>query len=462
MKQKWVPRNYQFEAVKLLISMGCGGLLLDPGLGKTVVSLKAFQILKQKGLAKRLLVIAPLRPMVSVWPGEIEKWEDFKDLTYAVIHGDDKLAMMEAEADVFLLNPEAIEWFFNNGGIRKVRPDILCVDESTKFKNSTTKRFKALRPQLNHFRRRWILTGSPTPNGMMDLFGQIYILDQGNALGRFITHYRMTYFYPAGFGGYEWRLQPGAADRIAAKVDPMVLRLKAEDWLDMPELINTNIMVELPPAARRTYQQIEDAFITEINDEVITAANAAVAGGKCRQVANGALYSEEVLQATSERQFHKVHDAKLEALKALIEELQGQPLLILYEFDHDRRVIQEAFSDMPAIGGHTSAAKSVEFINAFNSGLLPYLAGHPASMGHGLNLQGACFRVCWYGITWNLEHYQQAIARVYRQGQQSAHVMVYHIVAKDTLDETVLEVLQQKDARQESLLSRFRALAERI
>ena len=454
-KQFWPARGYQKDAVKLLISQGCGGLFLDPGLGKTSIALCAFTILKNKGINRRLLVITPLRPMVATWPAELKKWKDFEGVTYAIIHGPDKEQMLDVEADVFLINPDAIAWLHSDGRWKRIGADILCVDESTKFKNATSKRFKALRFMLNSFTRRWILTGTPTPNGLLDLFGQIYILDQGNALGRFVTHYRQTYFFPSGYGGYEWRPKLGSHDLIAAKINPMILRLKAEDWLEMPELIYKDIVVELPPAARKIYREVEDQFITEIQSEKIVAANSAVAGGKCRQIANGAIYSGEPLPGTGARTFHQIHTTKLEALEDLVEELQGQPLLVLYEFEHDYQCMKKSFPNAPVIGGGTSTKKSLEYIEAFNQGALPILIGHPASMGHGLNLQENCSRVCWYGLTWNLEYYDQAIRRVYRQGQKAQHVIVYRIVADDTLDETVIETLNSKDKTQAHFMQRL-------
>jgi SNF2 family DNA or RNA helicase len=455
LKQFWPARSYQKDAVKLLITMGCGGLLLDPGLGKTAIALCAFNILKNKGINKRLLVITPLRAMAATWPAELRKWQDFSGLRFAVLHGPDKEEMLDVDADVFLINPDATQWLNEEGRWRRIKADILCVDESTKFKNSSTKRFKALRLMLPTFMRRWILTGTPTPNGLLDLFGQIYILDLGNALGRFITHYRQTYFFPSGYGGYEWRPKLDTAEKIAKQIDPLVLRLKAEDWVDMPELIYHDIVVELPPAARKTYREIEDQFITELQTEKIVAANAAVAGGKCRQIANGAIYSERDALGTGKRTFHKVHDSKLEALRDLLEELQGQPLLILYEFNHDRDIIQEDMPWIPDLGS-VSLKKSVELIDAFNKGLLPALLGHPAGMGHGLNMQEVCSRVAWYGLTWNFEHYDQALRRVWRSGQKALHVMVYRIVAKDTLDETVIEALKFKDKVQTTFTGMLR------
>jgi SNF2 family DNA or RNA helicase len=459
-KRFWEAKDYQKRAVRLLVSSGCGGMLLDPGLGKTSISLAAFSLLKKSGINKRMLVIAPLRPLLATWPAEMKKWADFADLRYAIVHGPKKEEMLSADADVFLINPDAMQWLREDGRWKRINADILCVDESTKFKNGNSKRFKALREMLSSFRRRWILTGSPAPNGLLDLFGQIFILDQGNALGRFITHYRNTFFYPSGFGGYNWNPKPGAEEDIAERINPLVLRLKAEDWIQMPELIFQDIAVELPSAARKVYTDVEHQFFTTLAGEDIVAANAAVAGGKCRQIANGGLYSGIAGAGTGKRQFHAIHNAKVDALVSLVEELQGQPLLVLYEFDHDRERIQAALPGTPAISGGTSDKKSGEYIDAFNKGMLPILLAQPGSAAWGLNLQEVCFRVCWFGMTWNLEHYDQATRRVWRQGQKSSHVIVYRIIAQDTLDEVVVSTLASKDKTQSGLMSLLKTLSK--
>jgi len=349
---------------------------------------------------------------------------------------------LTSDADIHLINPEGLEWLF----AQKDRPqyDVLIVDESTKFKNSQTKRFKALRMWLPSFRRRWILTGTPVPNGLMDLFGQIYLLDLGRALGRFITHYRRNFFVQSGYGGYQWDPQPDAFPRIIDQISPLVVRMSAEDYLKMPELIFQEILVSLPPAARKVYTSIEDDFYSEFEGGNIVASTAAVAGVKCRQVANGAVYDTEGTAIP-------LHDAKLEALDDLVEELSGSPVLILYEFEHDKERILKHLGRGEVLGSGLSAARLDSLVKRFNAGSVPILLGHPAGMGHGLNLQGSCRHVIWFGIPWNLEHYDQAIARIYRQGQESDRVFVYHIAAENTLDQKVLRVLGQKDRDQSDL-----------
>ena len=391
----------------------------------------------------RMLIVAPIRPMYSTWPAEIDKWEDFNHLTYTILHGKNKGDEVNKDVDVYLINPEGLAWLIDKYPKFLETVSVLCIDESSKFKSSTSQRFKKLKPYIPVFQRRWCLTGTPTPNGIMDLFGQIYILDQGSSLGKYITHFRNKYFYQSGFGGYTWTPLPGSFDSIIEKTAPLILQLNAKDHLDMPELMLINRTVELNEHATEVYKTIEKEFLIQLGDNLIVAANAAAAGTKCRQVANGAVYVND------EGDYENVHDAKLEELEDLIEELGGAPTLLLYEFKHDAERIEAEFG-YPNLTGK-SAAKSQKLIDDFNRGEIPCLLGHPASMGHGLNLQGNCHHVIWYGITWNLEHYDQAIARVYRQGQRADTVFVYHIVAKDTLDERVLDVLKAKDRNQTTL-----------
>lgn len=444
-RPSWVPHEYQRRAMKLLLTQGAGGLFLDPGLGKTSICLATFSILKSKEFAQKMLIVAPLRVIYKVWPDEIKKWADFANLTVAILHGDVKEWNLDSDADVYLINPEGLLWLLDPA---KKRPlpkwDILCVDESTKFKDTTTRRFRLLKPFLNSFKRRWILTGTPMPNGLEGLFGQMYILDQGAALGRYISHFRAQYF-ERGYNVYDWKPRKGAHEEVIEKIAPYVIRLSAEDWLKMPDLVYTTVRVTLPEAVRKTYQEVEDDFITALAEDHLVAANAAVAGVKCRQIANGAVYD-------AQRVAHPLHDAKLEALEDLLEELDGAPTLLLYEFEHDRDRILGRIGKVPVLGAGISTTALGRIIDDFNAGKVRILLGHPASMGHGLNLQGACHHVIWFGITWNLEHYDQTIARVYRQGQKADKVFVYHIVAEDTIDERIVKTLEVKDRNQQDLL----------
>lgn len=384
--------------------------------------------------------------MYKVWPDEISKWSDFKELTYVILHGPQKEQKLRETADIYIINPEGLLWLYDQR--RKETPhfDCLIVDESTKFKDSTTRRFRLLKNHIADMARRWILTGTPVPNGISDLFGQIYILDYGRALGRYITHFRMNYFVRSGYNLYEWKPRAGAFEEIIEEISPLILQLSASDYLEMPELVHAPpIVVDLPPDARTRYDAVEEEFLSLNESGNIVAANAAVAGIKCRQIANGAVYDQS-------REVIPIHEAKLDALEDLIEELSGAPTIVLYEFQHDADRIMGRMGELPIFSSGLSARKLDNLIDSFNAGTIPVLLGHPASMGHGLNLQGSCHHIIWFGIPWNLEHYDQAIARVYRQGQKSRSVFVYHIVARDTLDEKVVGTLRAKERTQRSVL----------
>jgi SNF2 family DNA or RNA helicase len=453
----WSPHSYQETGIKLLLGQGAAALFLDPGLGKTTICLASFKILKKLDYAKKMLVVAPLRPCYKVWPEEIKKWAEFRGLTYTILHGKDKQKNLESDVDFYIINPEGLAWLFAPNQLKRPQFDILCIDESSKFKNSTTQRFKLLKPLLPSFARRWILTGTPVPNGLTDLFGQIYILDMGASLGRYITHYRREFFDQSGYGGYDYIPKSDAFARIVERIKPLVLQLSAEDHLNMPEMICQNIVVDLPSETMKLYKQIEDAFYAEMDGIAgtarIVAANAAVAGGKCRQIANGAVYSSLDTDIPGRVNYSIIHEEKLDALEDLIEQLGGKPLLVLYEFQHDRERILKRFPGAEVLGSGISMKRTDDIIDRFNAGKIQLLLGHPDSMGHGLNLQGSCHHVCWFGITWNLDFHDQANARVYRQGQRADSVFIYYLVASGTLDEKVLKVLTAKDRTQQSLLN---------
>jgi len=461
----WTPLPYMKKCVEFLLKHCGSGLLLDPGMRKTSITLKAISILLKQRLMRRALVIAPLRPCYMVWPAEMYKWTDFHGLRYSILHGSHKEEALEQDADIYIINPDGLPWLTAGGGmdnrLRQLSPDMLVVDESSKFRNTQSQRFKLLRPFLDTFKRRHILTGSPTPKSYLDLFGQIYILDQGNALGQYITHYRTNYFYPSGYMGYDWKLQDGAEKRIHRQIKPLVVRFEAGDYLKLPKPTPNVIRVQLPDKARKTYKDLEEEMITTIESREIVAVNAAVASGKCAQVANGGLYHSdaEVRRAMGgKREWALVHTAKDEALAELVEELQGTPLLIGYEYDHDReRILQVLGKDTLDIGkvGMTQA-KRIE--NKWNSGELPYIIGQVAAVAHGLNLQyGGCRNVCFYSVPWDFEIYDQFIKRICRSGNTAAHVRVHHLIARDTVDELKMVRLRKKERGQTGLLQALRS-----
>jgi hypothetical protein len=449
---KWTPKPYQMDAMKFVLTHPHSGIFLDPGMGKTSVTLSVVAHLRQTAHVKRVLIVVPIRPMYKVWPDEIKKWDHLKHLSYTILHGEDKDDNLNKIVDIYLINPEGLKWFVKAKGFDKIGADMLVIDESTKFKDYSTARFKILKPVLPIFTRRLCLTGEPAPNGYMDLFGQCYLMDQGKALGRFITHYRAMFFYSSGYGGYDWSLRPGADKEIQSRIKPMVMSLSAEEHLDMPELIFDDILVDLPKEAMDKYKEMEDEFIIQVGDATIMSTNAAVVGGKCRQIANGGIYDEF-------HTAHHIHDAKTQALVDLVEQLQGTPLFVGYEFQHDLARIKRAFPDVPCLTG-MSGTKLDTTINAFNAGRIPILAAHPASAGHGLNLQEACHHVCFYGTGWDLDLYHQFYKRVWRQGQPSNRVFVHRILADKTLDKVVVKTLLYKDRTQLDFLRAIRETAK--
>lgn len=452
---------------------------------------------------KGALVFAPLRCVYSVWPRERDKWEEFKDFSVGILHGDDKdEVLLNEKHDIYVINFEGLEWLFGapKPAPPKKRPDhspeawvklveaykrkleawkkeedlckkrrkalfekvdTLVIDELSKMKHVETKRFKSIKPWLPKFARRWGLTGSPASNGLLDLFGQCYCLDLGKALGPYITHYRNKYFYPTGFGGYDWKPQEGATEKIYAAIKPLALRMDANDYLKMPTLIPVTIKVELPPAARKIYDAMEDELFAEIEGQEFVAVNAASASIKCQQIANGAIYRDKVdaltgLPIKGKREWTNVHNAKLEAMEDLIDEMQGNPVLWGYHFGHDlERIVKTLGKNTPHMD--VSPKQGDLLVRQWNRNELANLFCHPASVGHGLNMQeGQAAHVAFFGIPWDFELYDQFIRRLLRQGNDVKNVFVYHIVAADTVDEAKMRALSSKYKGQKALLDALR------
>lgn len=425
---------------------------MDPGLGKTSTTLAAIDFLIDEGHTQHALVVAPVRVAKTVWPVEVEKWSDFYRLDVCVLcemTSEERIELLKEKHDVYVINPESLVRLLELDPWQYLNLDMLVVDESTKFKDTQTQRFKALKKHLHKFTRRIVLTGTPAPNGLADLFGQVYVCDLGAALGRFITHFRQRYMYQSR-DGFSWILAEGAEARIYAAVKPILLRMMAVDYLEMPELINNYIDITLPPGIQKLYKELERNFLLALQDATIPVFNTAALGTKLRQVANGFIYDEDHVS-------HYVHNEKLKALIELVEEMQGRPLIVCYEFIEDANLIENNFPDAVNI---SKRHDTLNVVNDFNEGLIPLLIGHPRSMGHGLNLQETCKDICWYGITWDLELYQQAIARIWRQGQKSPVVEVHHIVALGTKDIDVSKALAEKDAVQSRLNAALKTLPE--
>jgi SNF2 family DNA or RNA helicase len=445
MSVEWIPHPYQEKAIKFFLERSCGALFSTPGSGKTTVALAVVKLLKQVGM--KALIIAPLRPTYMVWPNEIAKWTNFREFSFGILHGKDKNDVLEEDHDIYLMNYDSVPWF-STKKFSKFPFDILICDELHKVKNIRTQRFKLLKSSLPRFKRRYGLTGSPCSNSLLDLFGQAYAMDLGRALGQYITHYRLNYFIQVD--PYTWLPQPGAEEKIFSAVAPLALRLDVNDYLQLPPLVETNIRVKLPTSAAKVYKQMEEILRLDFLAGRVVAANSGVASAKCRQIANGHVYLDD---GTAEN----IHDAKLEALRDIIDELQGAPLMVCYEFKADaHRIANFLGYDVPSISGETSMAESKDIEARWNKGEIPVLLGQSRSISLGLNLQGFGSAVAFFSLPTSFEVYEQCIARVWRQGQKN-RVFVYRLMAENTIDFAALKSLQKKEKTQNNF---FEALQE--
>ena len=450
MSELWQPLPYMKRAADFLCGTTAGGLPLEPGARKTSITLSAFSQLLASGVNKRMLVIAPLRVCRTVWPAEVRKWREFEHLRVSLILGDrDKREKaVAANADIYVINPESVAWLCTYLQGKPWPFDVVCIDELTKFKNSQSGRSKALRPLLRQANRRWGLTGSLTSNGYLDVFGQQLMLDGGAALGPYITRYKDKYFQ-SDFTGFVWTLRPGADKQIAAKIAPYWFQVDPKEYAELPDIVDDPRTVLLDAKQRALYKQLEKEYLISLPGGVITAANAASCYTKLSQFANGAVYDEN-------RTVVGIHDAKLEALDDLVEELNGSPLLIGYEFQHDLTRFAERFKqrydpdgtrgwELPCLGGGGSASKEAAWVAQWNRGELPIMAAHPQSAGHGLNLQEASANhVVWFGLPWSWELYDQFIRRVRRSGNAADRVFNHMLIVADSIDEIKLTAVRNK------------------
>ena len=449
---QYEPHEYQSFATDYIESHAISALLVDMGLGKTVITLTALlNLLFDSFLIHKVLVVAPLRVGLISWPDELKKWDHLKFLKSSVVIGTEmeRLRALKAKADIYIINRENLEWLVSKSGY-KFDFDTVVIDELSSFKNAKAKRHKALMLVRPYVKRIIGLTGTPASNGLMDLFAEFKCLDYGARLGRFITRYREEYFLPDkrhGMVVFSYKPQVGAEERIYRKISDITISMKAIDHLKMPDLIDVEHKVELADSEMAVYNELQDEMIAEIKDKEISSANAAVLTGKLLQVSNGAIYTDsgEVVE---------VHERKLDALEDIIEGANGKPLLVAYWFKHDLDRIKKRLDKLGII---YATLDKPDAISKWNNKELQVGLIHPASAGHGLNLQSGGNTIVWYGLTWSLELYQQTIARLYRQGQKERTVVVIHIVAKDTMDETVLKALKRKDATQNRLIDAVKA-----
>ena len=441
------PHNYQSYAIEYIKNHPVSAVLLDMGLGKTVISLTAISdLLFDSFLAHRILVIAPLRVARDTWPAELKKWSHLKHLTFAVAVGPpaERKAALMSSADITIINRENVQWLIEDSGM-PFNFDTVVIDELSSFKNHQSKRFKSLLKVRPKVKRIIGLTGTPSSNGLMDLWAEFRLMDMGQRLGRFITQYRNKYFIPDKRNGqiiYSYKPLPYAEEAIYKQISDITISMKSTDYLQMPELVSSQYEVQLSENERERYEQLKAEFVLNISNEEITAANAASLTGKLVQLANGAIY-------TDSGDIMEFHNRKLDALEDLIEAANEKPVLVTYWFKHDLYRIKKRFT--------VRELKSGKDIEDWNSGKIPVAVIHPASAGHGLNLQSGGSTLIWFGLTWSLELYQQTNARLYRQGQRYDTVIIQHIIAKNTIDEQIIKALKKKDNTQSALINALKA-----
>jgi len=448
LSKKWKAHKYQLRAVAKGITHKYLAYFLDPGLGKTSIILQLFKILQAIGLVKAMIVIAPLRPCYLVWPKEVKKWSNFNHLSVTVLHSEWKVPReisIKEKHDIYVINPEGLPWLIAQlKGKRKVNwPfDMLVVDESTKFKNMSSLRFRNLRWMLGAFKRRYILTGTPIPNGLRNIQGQMAIVDQGQTFGTVKSYFYHDYFKRIGRPEWNnWIPKDKAAEKkIYKKCAPFVMRMKAADYLELPEKIINPIRIKLPRKAQKYYNEMEKELFTLIETDELNASTTGVARGKCHQIANGCIYKDEdpLAPKQKKREFVIVHEKKLDALEDLIEELDEKPLLIGYNFKHDLIQLQKRFKGIKNIGSGVSMNEVVKIEKDWNKGKIPLLAAYPGSAALGLNLQEVGQDVFFYSLIDDFENYDQFILRVLRQGNDREFVRVHQCIAEDTVDEAIV------------------------
>lgn len=442
---KYKPHNYQQFATDFILNQSICCLMLDMGLGKTVITLTAlWQLALDSFDVSRVLVIAPKRVAEDTWPKELAKWEHLTGLTSSLVLGSaaERKAALQKKAFLYIINRENVAWLVKN---HYWDFDMVVIDELSSFKSNKAERFKAMKKVRPMVTRIVGLTGTPAPNTLLDLWPQMYLMDMGQRLGRFIGGFRDRFFLPDKRNReiiYSYKPREGAEDAIYALISDICISMKAADYLDMPERIDNRIEVSMSPKERKLYDDFQKDMVLSIGDEELDAANAAALSNKLLQMANGAVYGED-------KTVIPIHDRKLDALEDLVEAAKGKPLLVAYWYKHDLQRIKARFKNVRCI----DTAKDID---DWNAGQIPLALIHPASAGHGLNLQDGGCTIVWFGLTWSLELYQQLNARLWRQGQKHT-VVIHHIITKGTHDEDVMRALENKDTRQSALIEAVRA-----
>lgn len=443
---KYSPHDYQRYATNFIINSPISAVLLEMGLGKSVISLSAInELMLDYFDVSRTLVIAPLRVAISTWPEEIKKWEHLKYLSYSVVTGSEKerLDALKKPAHIYIINRENVDWLITKSGFKWFF-DMVVIDELSSFKSYQAKRFKSLLKARPKVKRIVGLTGTPSSNGLMDLWAEFRLLDMGERLGRYITHYRQNFFVPDKRNQqmiFSYKPKDGAEKMIYSLISDITISMKSKDFLKMPECIMNEVVVSLSEKEQKLYDSLKKDMVLSVEDEEIDAINAAALSSKLLQMANGAVYNDK-------KESIVIHDRKLDALEDLIEGANGKPVLVAYWFKHDLERIKERF-DVREI-------KTSKDITDWNEGKIPIAVIHPASAGHGLNLQLGGSTLIWFSLTWSLELYQQTNARLYRQGQKDT-VVIHHIVSEGTIDEDVMKALKAKEKMQDALIDSVKA-----
>lgn len=456
--REFIPHKYQLTAINHVINVPKCGLFLDMGLGKTVSTLTAIKELKYNRFqVNKVLIIAPKKVAEGTWSKEKDKWNHTKDFRVSLVLGSQqkRIKALSVNADLYIINRENIPWlvdYLRNDWYF----DTVVIDESSSFKNSRSKRFKALKMVLPKINRLIELTGTPSPNGVEDLWAQIYLLDQGTRLEKYITHFRAKYMEPNKRNRsqiFDYKIKEGVYDSIINKISDICISMKSEDYLELPDLSYNEIPVILNDKARKDYDKMERDFVLELEgaEDEITAVNAAALSNKLLQISNGAVYDSKGI-------YTEVHDAKIEAFLELVERLQGKSLLVFYNFQHDRDRIKRALEKSDLV---VKELKTTQDEDDWNAGKIDILLTHPASAAYGLNLQEGGNHVCWFGLSWNLEHYQQANKRLHRQGQKEK-VIIHHLVTQGTRDEDVMRALDNKAGVQEEIMQSLKARIKKV
>ena len=443
---KYSPHDYQRYATDFIINNPISAVLLEMGLGKSVISLSAInELMLDYFDVSRTLVIAPLRVVISTWPEEIKKWEHLKYLSYSVVTGSERerLDALKKPAHIYIINRENVDWLITKSGF-KWSFDMVVIDELSSFKSYQAKRFKSLLKARPKVKRIVGLTGTPSSNGLMDLWAKFRLLDMGERLGRYITHYRQNFFIPDKRNQqmiFSYKPKDGAEKQIYSLISDITISMKSKDFLKMPECVLNEVEVYLSEKERRLYDRLKADMVLKLEDEEIDAVNAASLSNKLLQMASGAVYNDD-------KESIHIHDRKLDALEDLIEGANGKPVLTAYWYKSDLKRIKERFD--------VRELKTSEDFKEWNQGNIPVAIIHPASAGHGLNLQAGGSTLIWFSLTWSLELYEQTNARLYRQGQKET-VVIHHILAKGTIDEDVMKALENKNKTQAALIDAVKA-----